>query len=424
MSTTLNLQQWVTFNLNETNIVENGFLNEFKLAQANLQSNIAAGRGATFKYAGPNTGTSPLPIYFAYFQGKGDPSVTGNYNSTNWSSTNFTNPLALNNPAPGTPASNGATTGLFGNATRIANAIAAGLPENFFRANPGLASANFTGNGGYSRFDALQLEVRRRMSKGLLIGANYQFAKAFFGSRQGGSLRRPRVNTLDNATNGNGTLRHAFKVNWIYELPMGRGKTFLGNAGGMLDKLVGGWEFQGTGRIQSGEPLDYGNVNLVGMTRDDLQKAYKLRFDDAGKVAYILPDDIILNTRRAFGVSATDPSGYGSLGVPTGRYLAPANSKTCIQVVAGDCAANNVIVYGPRFTRFDLSMIKRVKINERVNFELRAEFLNAFNNINFFGSVGSVGGATFGQITTAYTDSSNTNDPGGRLGQIVLRFNF
>src|SRR6185295_16242456 len=50
---TVNLQQWATYNYNETNIVENGFLNEFKLAQANLQANIAAGRGNTFKYAGP-----------------------------------------------------------------------------------------------------------------------------------------------------------------------------------------------------------------------------------------------------------------------------------------------------------------------------------------------------------------------------------
>ena len=58
-----------TSNYNEINIVENGFLNEFKLAQANLQANIAAGRGTTFRYFGPGTDTSPLPIYLAYFSG-------------------------------------------------------------------------------------------------------------------------------------------------------------------------------------------------------------------------------------------------------------------------------------------------------------------------------------------------------------------
>ena len=58
---------WVTRNYNEQNIVENGFLNEFRLAQANLQANIAAGRGNSFAYAGPNTGTSPLPIFLAHY---------------------------------------------------------------------------------------------------------------------------------------------------------------------------------------------------------------------------------------------------------------------------------------------------------------------------------------------------------------------
>jgi hypothetical protein len=48
-------------NMNEYNIIENGFINEFKLAQGNLQANIAAGRGSNFKYWGPGTGTSPLP---------------------------------------------------------------------------------------------------------------------------------------------------------------------------------------------------------------------------------------------------------------------------------------------------------------------------------------------------------------------------
>ena len=57
--------RWIEFDYNEVNIVENGFLNEFRLAQANLQANIAAGRGSNFRYFGPGTGTSPLPIYLA-----------------------------------------------------------------------------------------------------------------------------------------------------------------------------------------------------------------------------------------------------------------------------------------------------------------------------------------------------------------------
>jgi hypothetical protein len=63
---------------------------------------------------------------------------------------------------------------------------------------------------------------------------------------------------------------------------------------------------------------------------------------------------------------------------------------------------------------------------------MRVEALNAFNNINFLvggsanAEVGAVGinSLTFGQTNFAYQDSSTTNDPGGRLLQLVLRINF
>ena len=412
------LRGWTEYNLNsnENNISENGLLSEFKLAQANLQANIAAGRGNTYRYFGPGTGTSPLPITLAYFSGKVDPTVAANYGSSNFTSTTFVNQLALNNPLPITYATN-----LHSDATRRANAIAAGLPANFFLTNPDLrGGAFFTGNGGYTRFDAVQVEMRRRLSKGLLVQANYQFAKGFSSSRV--SFRRPRVNALNEDN-----LRHALKANWVYELPFGRGRAMFGNAGGLLDRIVGGWEFDGAARIQSGQILNFGNVNLVGMTMKDLRDNFKLRFDDAGKVVYAFPQDIIDNTIRAFNVSATSLTGYGDRGVPTGRYIAPANSRSCIQVASGDCAPQNVYVTGPRFTRFDLSVVKRVRIRESVNFELRGEFLNAFNNTNFFGpttNLTNFTNANWGQVTAAYSDSSNTNDPGGRIVQIVARINF
>ena len=253
-----------------------------------------------------------------------------------------------------------------------------------------------------------------------MVQGNYVFAKSFSSARV--SLRAPRVHSMG------GTLRHAFKMNWAYELPIGRGKALFGGAGKWLDRVAGGWEFHGAARIQSGQVLDFGNVNLVGMTRKELQEAFKLRFDDAAKVVYLLPQEIIDNTIRAFNASATSATGYGTLGAPTGRYLAPANGSNCLQVYSGQCAPQNVFVTGPGFVRFDLSVKKQVRITERTNFELRAEFLNAFNNVNFFTPTAAANttpsNLQFMQVTTAYTDASNTQDPGGRLVQIVARFNF
>jgi hypothetical protein len=355
-----------------------------------------------------------LPITLAYFSGT-PAAQAGNqslYTSSNFTSATFVNQLALFNPLPGTYAAN-----LHSDATRRSNALRAGLPANFFLTNPDLRGGVFlTSNSGYTRYDSMQVELRRRLSQGLLVQANYVFAKGFSSSRL--SFRAPRVNTLG------GTLKHAFKVNWVYELPFGRNKLLFGKSGGLVDRLVGGWEFDGTARIQSGNILDFGNVRLVGMTREEFVETYGLYFDNANRLIYNLPKDIIDNTIRAFSTSATSATGYGASGPPTGRYLAPANTANCLQVVSGDCAPQNLYVTGPMFTRFDLSAVKRVRITERVNFELRGEFLNAFNNINYFGVTGASSSATLGQITASYRDVNNTQDPGGRLVQIVARINF
>jgi hypothetical protein len=74
---------------------------------------------------------------------------------------------------------------------------------------------------------------------------------------------------------------------------------------------------------------------------------------------------------------------------------------------------------------FDASVIKRTKIRETMNVEFRATALNVFNMTNFgnnraYANIGS----TFGQVTGAYRDISGTVEPGGRILEFMLRFNF
>jgi hypothetical protein len=413
---TRNLQPWYQRDLNERNIVENGFLDEFKLAMANLQANQAAGRGNNFKYYGPGTGTYPLPITLAYFSGlsPADANNPAKYTSTNFSSSTFVDTLARTYPRPYDFASS-----LESDSGRRANALAAGLPFNFFVVNPSVLNGGawiYT-NGGRDWYDSMVIELRRRMSKGLLVQANYVFAKGLSTSQISWRVPREKVT--------NSTLPHAFKVNWLWELPFGRNRLLFNSVGGVLDKIIGGWEFHGTGRIQSGNLLNFGNVRLVGMTPDELRKSVGIWHDDAAKLTYYLPKDLIDNTIKAWNVSATTSTGYStSFGVPTGRYVAPANTQDCMQIVSGQCAPLTLYIRGPKFTRFDLSLVKRIYFTERVNFELRGEFLNAFNNINFYGATCASSSQTCGQVTSAYTDPNQQQDPGGRLIQFVGRINF
>src|SRR5207244_8808638 len=205
---------------------------------------------------------------------------------------------------------------------------------------------------GGTRYNAVQLEFRKRMSNGLAFNTSYAWGNAYITQRYG--LQKAPVEVLP--TGQVGGVAHAVKGNWLYELPFGRGD------GSGKDLLVGGWSIDGVARLQTGEMLDFGNVRLVGMDVDEFRKAIDLRFASNGQ-AHILPDDIIQNTVRAFAVSATSPNGY-TLGAPTGRYLAPANGPDCIETTPsyGDCGVRSLVVNGPPLVRFDLSLVKRVKI--------------------------------------------------------------
>ena len=412
---TRGVNQWTEEEYNERNLITNGFRDEFLRAQSNFYANQAAGRGATFAYFGPGSGTSPLPIYLAYFNASRDANNPGAYTGGNWTEDDFYARFARQNPNV-----SGSASDLDGNAGRRTNAISAGVPANFFVLNPEASGVGVFTSDAYSSYDALQIEVRRRLSRGLQLGGSYQYALEFgsaFLGRLYGRVSNPTAN-----------VRHAFKMQWNYSVPVGRGRRFGTDMNSILNAVVGGWEFDGAGRVQA-RALNFGNVRLVGMTVDELTDMYFFRIgpdpeNPGRRLVTMLPDDVILNTRRAFSVLATSPTGYSDLGVPEGRYIAPANSDTCLQFKSGDCAPRTTLVRAPWFTRFDIGLGKRFETNSRVSFELRFDVLNVFDNINFNPTANPGSGATIFQVGSAYQDTSNTFDPGGRLGQIVWRVNW
>jgi hypothetical protein len=416
---------WQTLNFNELNVFDNGFIGEFRNAQTNLQANVAAGLAAQgFRYRGPGTGTVPLPMLFAHFQGAGDPTNPAAYTSTSFTTNNtFLTPLATFNPNPFAFANS-----LVTDATLRANAAAAGLPKNLFLANPDLlGGANMVANTGTSDYNALQLELRRRLSQGLQFQASYAFGNQQISSFR--TLRRDVFNIRDAGDPGDVT--HVFKLNAVYDLPFGQGRRFGGNVNGVVDRIIGGWSLSLVSRVQSGRLVDFGNLRLVGMTPGDVQDMFKLRFDDAGKKVWMLPQDVIDETIKAFSVSATSPTGYGAGGAPTGRYFAPANGPDCIELdntaAYGDCGGRSLVITGPMYQQHDISVAKRVRFLGSSNFEFRLEMLNAFNHANFLpvAGINTVNngmpvGSTIGNYEVTGLTGTNTS----RVIQLVSRINW
>jgi hypothetical protein len=415
---------WRQYDLNEINIFENGFLSEFLIAKNNLaicQANQVACRTAagstsatfaSFANLLPALGTLPVPIYTAAFTG----SRTGSQTNANFASGTFLTHLA-NNTA-GTAANTLATSLTF-----WPNMNAAGFPANFFRVNPHARGGAFPFvNDTHTTYNSLQIEMRRRPSKGLTFNGNYTFSKSLTNNFADSSVNFAAIDTFRNPRRQKGPspwdLRHQFKLQGIWDLPFGPGRRWS-SSHAWVNKIIEGWEFNSITRWQSGRVFavtsglggtfnqnDPG-VNMIGITTQQLQGMLSVRKLPNGQVFWF-PDSTMDSARQRSN---------------------PAVLQSC-QTAGAFC--QRLFLYGPSFFRADWSIVKRTRVTERINIEYRAEFLNAFNHVNFlFGGTAaatvpstSLQSTNFGRITDAYQDISTTDDPGGRIIQMVLRVNF
>ncbi len=449
---------WRQDNLNEVNIFQGSnpdgtgpgsFLQEFINAQSNLTiCNADATCKATPSFANKGLpGQVALPIFTAAF---------GSSTSSNFTSSNFVpnvqqgyagtvaNFLAIgNNGAFLCNMAGSAALNVTGFACP-ASAPGTGLfPVNFFVANPqatGTPNPQATGafrffNGSQSTYNALQIEVRRRPSKGLQFNGNYTYSKSLTNYFGDSSVSFVGFTAIRNPGNDKGPspwdLRHAFKLQTIYELPFGPGRKWS-SGNGLLNKLIEHWEISGIGRLQSGRVFLLGSggtcAPVIGPSGNS-SVCSTVNQNDPGVILKGLTQSQLgdlLGIRKTPGGTVFDfpASLIGSDGKSNPAFIAPCNTpgKLC----------SRVFLHGPSFFRADISVLKRTYISEKVNFEIRGEALNAFNNINFFfpgdetTSVPTVAvtGSTFGKVTNAFRDANTTDDNGGRILQIVFRINF
>lgn len=378
---------WRAWDINEVNIFENGFLQEFLNAQRNL-----AARGGT-NFAPGCGGCVPTPILDKFFSGLSGTSTSG-YGSTTFISN-------LNNNNIGTMAS----TLAFNSAYRTNRENSAlGLASNFFVANPNASFARVLLNGAKSSYHAMEIEIRRRFSNGLQFQADYTWSKAMVdGDAQGNNqsdLAQPlthRNYALDHRRSSQDQTQR-FVANAIYELPFGRGRTFLNSGNGLVDRVVGGWTtgviatwstgipwYVASGRTTFNSSSANIGAQLTGISFDEFKKNIGI-FKHPGGVLFVNPQLLDIT------VSATT-------GKITSSRLKPGLMSAPAPGTFGDFPVNGLS--GPKYFNLDLSVTKRISLTDdgRVRLEIKATAINVLNHPNFVFGTANFDSSTFGLIT-------------------------
>jgi len=267
-----------------------------------------------------------------------------------------------------------------------------GANPNSLRPYLGYAAISFSDNGDNSNYNALQVAVSRRMSRGLSLGVSYTFSRTLDTSGGGSNTTGAPQNSY-NARPDYGLSdihrRQVMSFNYVYEMPF-----FAKHANPVLRHSLGGWEVAGVTSFESGAP------NNVTVSQD---------------IARI-------------GVSSSRASVNGDPNLPADQRTVAAwfNASAFLppaQMTLGQFGnvGRNVLI-GPGFEEWDLSLIKNFTFVEKAHVQFRAEAFNVLNHANFnsigttvtFNSSGKPSG-NFGAVTGAGP---------GRTLEFGLKFSF
>jgi Carboxypeptidase regulatory-like domain/TonB dependent receptor len=290
------------------------------------------------------------------------------------------------------------------------NTIANGVnPSTGKRPYTGYSSFTLYSTQSSSNFNALEIGIRRDLRTGLLLAANYQWSHAIDdGSVGGAEATVPQNQSCLSCDRASSLfdMRSYFTSSAIWQVPVGRGHTLLGDANPVVNALVGGWQLAGVGTSRSGLPL---NVTL-------------------SRSAAALPDQINTNQRPNLvpGVSIYPTNHSPRNWLNPAAFAVPANGTW------GNAGAN--IARAPSHWQMDFALQKRVLTWERLALTFRAEAFNMFNVAQYGNPVVSLSSKTsngqlqlvpgnFGLINGAF----NTNPTGSgtpRQIELSMRMDF
>ena len=241
-------------------------------------------------------------------------------------------------------------------------------------------------NLGSSYYNALEAAATKRYSNGMMFAVNYTLMKLedslnFFTDYDAEPFRDLQGDQR----------RHRIAITTLVDLPFGPGKAIGGNTRGILAHLIGGWQFNTIGEIQSGRPLGL-STNAIQLDPDVAlpknEQSFNRWFDNSSTA---------LNNPRPDGTFAWSVLGTNDYRVVKSRFHD---------------------VNEPTEPLWSFSLFKTTPIGNGMHLQIRVETFNVFNVRIYGGPNTNPNSANFGIVDTA----SQVNFP--RQTQLGVRLTF
>jgi hypothetical protein len=253
------------------------------------------------------------------------------------------------------------------------------------RIYPTVGSVRYNDPGVDSQYHALQLNLEKRFGHGLSVLTNYTPSK----STDNNSSINPFDMNLEHALSTT-DVPNNFKLSGVWEVP--------GPKTGVRGKLLGGWSVNPIITRQSGFPFTVTSGVDNSFSGNGSDRADYLGGGSA-KLSYDRSHGDMI--ARWFDVSKFTKNAVGTFGT-----------------------AGRNILRGPRYFNADLGLLKNTRLTERVNMQIRAEFFDVLNNVNFKTPDGSLSSSQVGQITAVISDNYQQLPNSERIIQFGLKLAF
>ena len=214
----------------------------------------------------------------------------------------------------------------------------------------------YYGSDASNNYHSMQVRYNKRFSSGMNVMSHYTWSKNI----DYDATYYPRDAKLARGVSNNNR-RHVFFLASLYEIPVGKGHRFLGNASKLVDALVGGWQTNGSWSWMAGQPFtpSYRDCNAdrdTGWCRPDSVGSFEI------------------DNPSQFGWFKTASAPLTANGQVDGPWQRPQRGKF------GTIGRNAIV--GPSFGQLDMSFFKAFRVTEKQTIQFRAEAFNFTNHTN------------------------------------------